>query len=453
MLPGLTLPASLAVLLGALRPCFTAPSFRTFCGLAAGLAGQVRRRTVVGMLLGAGLARAWPHDRAHYFFARARWQIDELGVAVARLVVLLLVPPADPLTVAVDDSVFRRSGRKVHGAGWQYDGSSPDRDRISFGTCFVTCGIVVRLPFCTRPVCLPVLARLVPAGKTGVPTRRRKGNKTTPVPGSKVSAAVSLVALLAAAFPGRAIDVVADSAYCGPALKHLPPSVSWTCRLRTNAVLYDLAPPRPPGTKGRPRRKGGRLGTPGQLAATAGWIPATIRIYGRDQAMSLAGITCLWYGCLDTRTVRVILARDDTSRPALLALVTTDLTASTAGLITRYAARWSIEQAFADARTILGAGEARNRTRRAVERTVPFALLTHTLVITWYARHGHHRAGPAARRHAQPWYHAKTEPAFEDMLTQLRRVLITARISKGSAAHPTPEQTQAVLAAWHAAAA
>jgi hypothetical protein len=84
MLPGVTLPASLAMLLGALRPCFTAPSFRTFCGLAAGLAGQVRRRTVCGMLPGADLAQAWPHDRAHYFFARARWQVDELGLAVAR---------------------------------------------------------------------------------------------------------------------------------------------------------------------------------------------------------------------------------------------------------------------------------------------------------------------------------------------------------------------------------
>ena len=125
MLPGLTLPASLAVLLGALRPCFTAPSFRTFCGLAAGLAGQVHRRTVCGMLLGAGLARAWPHDRAHYFFARARWQVDELGLAVARLVVLLLVPPADPLTVAVDDPVFRRSGRKV--------GSTTGRPRTGTG--------------------------------------------------------------------------------------------------------------------------------------------------------------------------------------------------------------------------------------------------------------------------------------------------------------------------------
>jgi DDE superfamily endonuclease len=453
MLPVVTLPASLAVLLGALRPCFTAPSFRTFCGLAAGLAGQVRRRTVCGMLLGADLARVWPHDRAHYFFARARWQIDDLGIAVARLVVLLLVPPGQPLTIAVDDSVFRRSGRKVYGAGWQYDGSAPNRDRVSFGTCFVTCGIVVQLPFCSRPVCLPVLARLIPAGKTRIPARRQKGKKAAPAAGTKVSAAASLAALLAAAFPGRAIDVVADSAYRGPALRHLPPSVTWTCRLHSNAVLYDLAPPRPPGTKGRPRRKGGRLGTPGQLAAATTWTPATIRAYGRDRDVTLAAVTCLWYGCLDTRTVRVILALDDTGHPGLLALVTTDLATPAAALIQRYAARWSIEQAFADARNILGAGEARNRARRAVERTVPFALLTHTLVITWYARHGHHRAGPAARRHAQPWYHAKTEPAFEDMLTQLRRVLITARISKGSAAHPTPEQTKAVLAAWHAAAA
>ena len=95
----------------------------------------------------------------------------------------------------------------------------------------------------------------------------------------------------------------------------------------------------------------------------------------------------------------------------------------------------------------------RNRIRRAVQRTVPFAMLVHTLVITWYARHGHDPAAITARRRAQPWYRSKTEPAFEDMLTALRRVLICARISGGSAAPPGPEQITAVLAAWHAAAA
>src|SRR5262244_2704252 len=414
MLPEPTLPASFAALLGALRPCFTARSFRTFCGLAAGLAGQARRRTVVGMLLGAGLARAWPHDRAHYFFARARWEAGELGLAAAQLVVLLLVAPGAPLLVAVDDSLFRRSGRRVHGAGWQHDGSAPSRGKLGFGTCFVTARIVVALPFCTRPVCLPVLARLV-------------------LPGKKVAVAVALVTQLAAAFPGRAIHVVADAAYHGPALKQLPASVTWTTRLPANAVLSALAPPRLPGERGRPCLKGLRLGTPAELAAAATWTPVTVRIYGRSHRTDLAARTCLWYGCLHTRTVRVILARNHDS---VLALVTTDPATPAARLIERYAARWSIEQAFADARNIPGAGEARNRTRRAVERTVPFALIVSTLVVTWYARHGHPRHTLTARRHDQPWYTTKAEPAFEDMLTQLRRTMIAARISGSSSAPP-----------------
>ena len=113
MLPVLNLPASLSCLLGELRPCFTAPGFATFSGLVAGLAGQVRRRTVVGMLLGGALQHAWPHDRAHYFFARARWELDQLGLAVAQLAVMLVTELGDGLRVAVDDSVFRRAGRKV----------------------------------------------------------------------------------------------------------------------------------------------------------------------------------------------------------------------------------------------------------------------------------------------------------------------------------------------------
>jgi DDE superfamily endonuclease len=452
MLPGLTLPGSLMALLGALRPCFSAPSFRTFCGLAAGLAGQPRRRTVAGMLLGAGLSAVWPHDRAHYFFARARWDADDLGLAVARLAVLLLVPAGAALTVAVDDSLFRRAGRKVYGAGWQHDGSSPARNKLSYGNCFVTAGIVVHLPFVSRPVCLPVLARLVPAGRAAKGGARAAAGRTKDsAPGSKTAAAVALVTLLAAAFPGRPVHVVADALYHGPALKQLPAPVTWTTRLPSSAVLYALAPPGPHRGPGRPPVKGRRLGTPAQLAAAADWGRGTVHAYGASRDTPLADLTCLWHGCLGTRTVRVILARG--GRRPLLALVTTDLHTRAAALVTRYAARWSIEQAFADARNVLGAGEARTRTRRAVQRTVPFALYVHTLVIIWYARHGRPLADIAARRAAQPWYPAKTGPAFEDMLTQLRRTLITARISAGSQASPTPEQTRAVLAAWHAAAA
>ena len=439
MLPGLNLPASLLSVLTELRPCFTAPGFVTFCGLVAGLAGRVRRRTVVGMLLGGCLQHAWPHDRAHDFFARARWEIDQLGLAVAQLVVLLLTPPGADLRVAVDDSVFRRSGRKVHGAGWQHDGSSPATSKLSYGNCFVAAAILVRLPFCSREVGLPVLARLHLPGKGKGP--------------GKVETAAALVRLLALAFPGRIVHVVADAAYHGPALRTLPANVTWTCRIPRNAVLYELAPPRT-GKRGRPRAKGGRLGTADDIAAAAAWATVTVPAYRREDIKHVAEVTCLWYGSWRTRTVRLILSRGPRATSGYdLALVTTDLAAAPAALVARYAARWAIEQAFADARNVLGAGEARNRVRRAVERTVPFAMLAHTLIVIWYARHGHHPADTADRRAAQPWYRTKHEPAFEDMLIKLRRTLIAARISGTRPAQPTDEQIRAVLAAWDAAVA
>ena len=61
MLPDATLPVpgSLIGLLAWFAPLFTVPSFRTFCGLACGFLAQAGRRTVCGMLTGAGLARSW----------------------------------------------------------------------------------------------------------------------------------------------------------------------------------------------------------------------------------------------------------------------------------------------------------------------------------------------------------------------------------------------------------
>ena len=441
MLPSLNLPVSLLGVLMTVRPCFTAPTFTTFCGLVAGLAGQVRRRTVCGMLLGACLR--WPHDRAHYFFSRARWELDEVGVTVAFLVVMMFLDPGADIMIALDDSVSVRTGKQVYGAGWQHDGSARNLQKLSYGNCFVTVGIVVGLPFCSRTWCLPVLARLHLPGKNAGP--------------SKVKVAADLVAILARAFPGQILHVVGDAAYHGPALRTLPGNVTWTCRLPVSAVLYDLAPT-PTGKRGRPKTKGERLGKPAELAKNATWTTHEVITYGgRTDIKHTATIKCLWYGSFHTRPVTVVLSRDEhTTTGYSLALVTTDV--ATAGehpdaIVARYARRWPIEVSYSDSRNVLGAGEARNRTRKAVERTVPFALLVHTLIVCWYAMHGYDPADIDARRQEQPWYQEKTEPAFEDMVIKLRRALIAARFSPANPAQPTDTEIQAVLGAWSAAAA
>jgi hypothetical protein len=90
MPPGSTAPRSLAGLLAQFRPCFTAPTFQTFIGLVVGLIAQTRRRTVCGMLTGAGLDQVWHHSRAHRLFTNARWSGDALGLALADLIVAQL---------------------------------------------------------------------------------------------------------------------------------------------------------------------------------------------------------------------------------------------------------------------------------------------------------------------------------------------------------------------------
>ena len=219
MLPGTPppLPASLASLLAVFGPLFTAPSFRTFTALACGFLAQTGKRTVCGMLAGAGLSRLWPHDRAHWFFARARWSADELGLAAAKLVVALLVPAGEPVTVAIDDTLFRRRGKKVWAASWFHDGSAPGPAKTGYGNTWVIAAVVVRLPFCSRPVAVPVLAKLVIKDTSSA---------------SRLWLARRMAGAIAGALPRRAIRVVADSACAGGELKKLPATVTWTTRLR-----------------------------------------------------------------------------------------------------------------------------------------------------------------------------------------------------------------------------
>jgi hypothetical protein len=105
------------------------------------------------------------------------------------------------------------------------------------------------------------------------------------------------------------------------------------------------------------------------------------------------------------------------------------------------AGRWAIEVAIFDAKNITGAGEARNRVRKAVERTVPFALFTQSIVIIWYHLAGHSPAIARDRRDRAPWYATKTCPAYTDMITKLRRVPIAAQFHPGWPASPPPKKS------------
>jgi len=411
MLPpaSLPMPVTWRDLLEELAPAFSRRStHRLFMALACGMI-LADRSTVVAMAAAGGMAGRW--RRACWFFSGAVWDIDDLGLAVARLVVKYLVAAGEPVVVACDGTFFRRWGRKVFQARWAYDGSAQGGKKVAFGNTWVVAAIVVQLPFCSSPVALPVLFRLW----------RGKGTA------SQVELAAEMMGLLAGAFPGRLVHGTGDAAFHGESL--IVEGSTWTTRLPANAVLYGPRPPRT-GRRGRPKVKGDRLGTCAQIAAQAAWAGAVIHVYGHDTAVQIAAADALWHGSFKTAPGRVVLIRDPGSgKPYDLGLFTLDTDADPAAIAERYSWRWPIEPSNATGKQLLGVGDACNRADKAVERTVPFGFLVQTLLICWYARCAYDPADIDRRRQLCPWYRTKTSPSPADMLARLRREFLEARFS------------------------
>lgn len=164
-------------------------------------------------------------------------------------------------------------------------------------------------------------------------------------------------------------------------------------------------------------------------------------------------ITCLWYSVFGSRPVSVVLIRDGSAKGCDLALVTTDRGTTMIQLIERYASRWSIEVAIQDSKQLFGAGQARTRTARAVERAIPFEIACQAVTVTWYATADRVGDDLQARRRNSPWYTSKAEPSTSDMTALLRRVLIAARFKSSRPDQPTPEEIRTIRLAWETTAA
>jgi DDE superfamily endonuclease len=435
MLPAVSLPMPVTWrdLLEEVAPVFARRStYRLFVALACGMI-LADRSTVVAMAAAGGVAGQW--RRACWFFSGAAWDIDALGLAVARLAVKYLVTGGGPVVVACDGTFFRRWGRKVFQARWAYDGSAQGGKKIAFGNTWVVAAIVVQLPFCPSPVALPVLFRLW----------RGKGTA------SQVDLAAEMMRLLAGAFPGRAVHGTGDAAFHGEAL--IVEGTTWTTRLPANAVLYGPKPP-PTGKRGRPRTRGNRLGTCAQIAQASGWRDTVIHAYGQDTTVQVTAADALWHGSFKTAPGRVVLVRDPGSpRPYDLGLFTLDTEADPAAIAERYSWRWAIEPSNATGKQILGVGDACNRAEKAVGRTVPFGFLIQTLLVLWYARSACDPADITRRRQQCPWYRTKTTPSAADMLARLRREFLTARISAIRPGQPGPGLIDPDAWTWDSTAA
>jgi hypothetical protein len=128
-----------------------------------------------------------------------------------------------------------------------------------------------------------------------------------------------LLLLVRCWYPEREIVAVADSTYASLKLpsrcRSLSRPVTFVTRLRLDAALYEPAPPRRPGQRGRPRLKGKRLPNLSVVAKDPStvWKPATIaNWYGSgERTVEVASETAVWYSTgLFAVPLRWVLVRD-----------------------------------------------------------------------------------------------------------------------------------------------
>lgn len=147
---------------------------------------------------------------------------------------------------------------------------------------------------------------------------------------------------------GHSFILGCDGAYSSLAGRDLP-RTHVVSRIQRNAALYDLAPPSRPGQRGRPRKKGARLGTPVELAAQAvdGWTIADIDVRGEQVERALWARPLLWYAVRPLQQIiMLVVVADPAQREHDDLQFSTDLTFQPELLASLYYERWSIEDTF-----------------------------------------------------------------------------------------------------------
>ena len=339
---------------------------------------------------------------AYRLFSRDRLPLAEI-FAVVRRGVLAELPPQAPLCVALDDSLLRKTGRRIPGVAWRRDPLGPH-----FQTNFVRAQRILQL---SASVPLSDHAyRPVPIAFRHAPTPVKPSRKASPEEWQQYRQAArqARLPLLAAqqigalrqaldAEPGgapRPLQILVDGGYTNETvLKKLPPRTTLIGRLRKDAKLYFLPPPPAgPQPRGRPRHYGAPAPTPEQLRTddSVPWTALEVSVSGAPRSMRVKSLRkILWRTAGLQHTLQLVVIAPLGYRlrkgskllyrqPAFL--ICTDPELELHALVQGFVQRWGIEVNFREEKTLLGVGQAQVRHPTSVEAVPALQVASYALL-------------------------------------------------------------------------
>src|SRR3954463_719395 len=400
--PPIPLPACFASLILTFAPVFVQQ--RTWRHAELLLIGAILapgQRTVANLLRMAGLGRERRFTNYHRVLNRAAWDTR----AAARLLLGLLIAafaPAGPVVLGIDDTIERRRGKRIAARGIYRDPVRSSKGHLvkASGLRWLSLMLLAPIPWAGRVWALPSLTALAPSERYC----RERGRRH-----KKLTDWARQMGLQARRWlPGREIVLLGDGSFAALELLAAPARHGLVCitRLRLDAALYEPAPPRRPGTVGRPRTKGARLPNLSEVLADAAtrWERGTVpEWYGEgERGVEVCSGTAVWcHAGLPAVPIRWVLLRDPRGRFDPQALLCTDPARDPLQIVRWFVRRWRVEVTFREVRDHLGVETQRQWSARAIARTTPCLLGLFSLVTLLAARLGR-RARAAVLTDA--WY-------------------------------------------------
>jgi hypothetical protein len=394
------------------------------------------RRTVASWLRAAALGDDF---KAYYYF------LGSLGRKVDWVAWQLLWRVRDKLVhdgrilLGLDDSPTKRYGPQVEGAGIHHNPTpGPADSKFLYGHVWVTlCGLTWHPLW--GVIALPLLARLyiracdVPKLWPGYRWKFK----------TKLEQAAELVEWAARWLKWLQIPlwIVVDGAYAKlPFLKRAKAAgVTVISRLRKDAALRDVPPPRKPGQRGAPRKYGAnKLSLAKRAGQKGGWQTGEFLLYGQTVTKKFKTFLATYRPA--GGVIRVVLVlNDDRSWVAFFA---TDPAASVQDILEAAAARFGVEQAFHDLKEVHGAGQQQVRNVWANIAVWHVNLWMHTLIELWAWNRSH---AELCNRSASPWDKPERRPSHADRRKALQRFLLRNEFSHYTAGPLTKRKIQRLL--------
>jgi hypothetical protein len=276
---------------------------------------------------------------------KSLWTVEEVtDIALHQFFQTLRITVRDVLFLIVDDTLVKKTGKKIPGCGWHKNHAQ--KMAHVFGHQWVVSALLC------RDFLLPLGAKLY----------HPKGTKGCGYFRTKIELAKGIVKKLHLPVPCK-LYVLADSWYWAKTLVKVCRACGYhmISQLKSNSNLWI---------------HGKKTKVTTLLDLTSSYREVSLFVYGKTKTLQIAKFIG---EVKDLGKVAVVVVKEKRKKPVYL--VCTNLHLPAIDVIKYYAKRWKIEQMIKDLKQRLGFGDYQVRNLAAIQRHVALVLLSYFVLI------------------------------------------------------------------------